>query len=305
MKMDRDNYVALLTDSRPPENKSHKMIHHRSVDFIAQRLWNISQGDKVVYVANVLKFMTDNTKYSTDRPTQFVKYPTETLFEGGGDCEDLVVAAASLIAWADISTGIAYSENHAALAISFDERESQADYPNMKKVAELFEESGSVNATDYFDPNNIHPFSILVIPKGTSYEGAISLYNKRLDRNSYYQEKLDQRILLAETGEELTMVPRRSFLSRQEMRELSVKDGIRLEEERRREDMKKQGLLELGDILQVESGERPVRERSKELKYFYIEATANDQWIMFDRLPITLEFLPAEAGAYRNGELER
>jgi len=60
---------------------------------IASDLWDISEGDKELFVNLVIQFV-HQICYNE---TTYTKYPVETLVEGSGDCDNVAVLAASIL----------------------------------------------------------------------------------------------------------------------------------------------------------------------------------------------------------------
>ena len=115
-------------------------VVQQQISPMAKALWDNSE-DELDYVVNVLEFINDNVEYQpdlyayhapltgwffdwmadgskNDPKADFAKYPFQTLLDGNGDCEDFSVLFSSFMAYAQIQTGIAYSDNHAASAIA-------------------------------------------------------------------------------------------------------------------------------------------------------------------------------------------
>lgn len=83
------NLAAFLTARAP----SREVAAQRILDFMHQKL------------------------YVPDHNGEYVKYPLETLVEGGGDCEDLSILGASLMRASEIDVSLLYFGNHLAIGV--------------------------------------------------------------------------------------------------------------------------------------------------------------------------------------------
>lgn len=83
--------------------------------------WGFSDIDNVF---NVVSFV-QSLQYVTDRATkgadEYVRYPIETLVDGCGDCEDVVILAAALLHEMGYDVLLVLLPNHLALAVQSDE----------------------------------------------------------------------------------------------------------------------------------------------------------------------------------------
>jgi len=301
-EVSKEYYLEVFTEERGMFSQNHPegYIKWSQVDPFAEYLWELSNEDPVEYVANSMDFIALNTEYMKDGKMGFTKYPLETLWDGGGDCEDLSVLAGSMFAWAGVRTGVVVSPKHAAVAISFDEPEESTDYPRMKKAAELFDDAPHIDSINRFDRDNIDPHNIIIIPESMTISGARSRWNQMNAQNrKYYGQRITQHMELEENGAVLTFERGPIYLTREEETTLPIEEALELQKKRKlenpeiaREFYRKHG-ISVGK-----------RERTRGLKYFYLEPTSFDKWLMYDRLPIEMTFFPAPDGKYRKDRSE-
>jgi gas vesicle protein len=85
----------------------------------------------VIAFVQSLPYAADNV--STPR-NDYPKYPIETLFERGGDCEDTSILAAALLDQMgyDVALLILYNANHCAVGIAIDDSGSYYEYEGTK-----------------------------------------------------------------------------------------------------------------------------------------------------------------------------
>ena len=77
-------------------------------------LTQLTEEDKVGLVCSFVQ----NLEYKQDSATlEHPKYPVETLFDGGGDCEDTTILMSHLLREMDVDTALIYMPGHMALAV--------------------------------------------------------------------------------------------------------------------------------------------------------------------------------------------
>ena len=82
--------------------------------------WGLSDLDNVFNVVSFvqsLKYVSDATSRGED---EYVRYPIETLVDGIGDCEDVVILAASILHEMGYSVLLVLLPDHLALAVKYD-----------------------------------------------------------------------------------------------------------------------------------------------------------------------------------------
>ena len=290
----KNDYLRLFDEPRDlfSQNFPQRYAFRQDVQSIADVLWNKSKSDKVVYVQNVMDFISLNFSYEADK-VEFTKYPLETLVEGKGDCEDFAVLAASFFAAHDVINGIALSPHHAAVAISFDEFEEQERYPSIEKASTLFGTSKSID-TSHFDPKTVKPFSYTTIPKNSTYAQAERLWNDRFSRNvNEFGDTANLRLCIEGTNRWYHFFAGENYLTFDEKRILSLEEGIRVNEERRRADLASKGIYE---VTPITNDVRPVSTRPK---YIYLETTSGKRWRLSDGLPSDMTFFPLKPEQYK------
>ncbi len=123
-------------------NKQHSprlnFVRHGQIKPIADKLQEGTQGNQLKYIQRVLRFVDNNVTYAKDtteyyeptlfgkpnpRPTDFTKFPLQTLYDTKGDCDEYAVLVASFLASGGIETGLAYSEKHAATGFAVEDVE--------------------------------------------------------------------------------------------------------------------------------------------------------------------------------------
>ena len=77
-------------------------------------LTQLTVEDKV----GLVRTFVQNMEYEQDTTTlEYPKYPVETLFDGGGDCEDTTILMGHLLREMDVNTALIYMPGHMALAV--------------------------------------------------------------------------------------------------------------------------------------------------------------------------------------------
>jgi hypothetical protein len=77
-------------------------------------LTELTEEDKV----GLVRTFVQNMEYEQDSDTlEYPKFPVETLFDGGGDCEDTTILMGHLLKEMDVGTALIYMPGHMALAI--------------------------------------------------------------------------------------------------------------------------------------------------------------------------------------------
>ena len=77
-------------------------------------LTDLTVDDKV----GLVRSFVQNMEYEQDTTTlEYPKYPVETLYDGGGDCEDTTILMGHLLEAMDIGTALIYMPGHMALAV--------------------------------------------------------------------------------------------------------------------------------------------------------------------------------------------
>ncbi len=298
----KKGYLDIVNTKRGSISQRHpeNYVDWEPIKVIIEKVWKNSNADPVEYIKNTMDFIALNTDYQKDRQkpfsTDFTKHPLETIIDKGGDCEDLAVLAASFFAYAGIRTGIVNSPGHAAVAISLDEVNHKGDYPNIVKIAELFDSSKKIDSEKYFDRDNIQPHSVVMIPEGMTVSEAYRKWEwKKWNNKNLYRTGIDQHFITEDSNTSFIFKSGPNYLTAEERRILSVPEALKLKKKRKKEHSeiaeewhRKQGYQveifrtdEQGNIIQP-----------KGLKYFYLEATADNKWKMYDKLPLEMTFFP-------------
>jgi len=90
--------------------------------------WGYSDLDNVFNVVSFvqsLQYVSDETSKGED---EYVRYPIETLVDGIGDCEDMVILAASILHEMGYSVLLVMLPEHLAMAIKYDKDSSGTYY---------------------------------------------------------------------------------------------------------------------------------------------------------------------------------
>ena len=82
--------------------------------------WGLTDLDNVFNVVSFvqsLQYVSDDSSRGED---EYVRYPIETLVDGNGDCEDVVILAASILHEMGYSVLLVMLPEHLALAVKYD-----------------------------------------------------------------------------------------------------------------------------------------------------------------------------------------
>lgn len=80
-------------------------------------VYSCRDSNNICYAKAFFYFVRDNIQYVSDPEHEYIQSPEETLYSGGGDCEDMTILLAMLMKSVGIDSRIVLTSNHAFLEI--------------------------------------------------------------------------------------------------------------------------------------------------------------------------------------------
>jgi hypothetical protein len=117
----------------------------------SQALYRNSEND-YDFIHEVWHFVAQMTVYSLENK-ETPKYPLETLFSGGGDCEDLAILFASIIKSADLGWKISFI---------YMDRKNPTDPQTVNHLVVLIETGNEKYIIETTNKNNMTPYEEVV-----------------------------------------------------------------------------------------------------------------------------------------------
>lgn len=109
-KLKSINDVKTLEISSTVKNSANKIVTHAC-----------DGNSKVCYAKALFYFVRDNIEYVPDPADEYIQSPEETLYSGGGDCEDMTILLVMLMKSININSRISLTYDHAFMGIYLDE----------------------------------------------------------------------------------------------------------------------------------------------------------------------------------------
>jgi len=275
-------------------SEAEKFVNWKNIDSLADLLWKISNEDKQEYVKNVMDFIALNTEYKLDGSSgflpvgEYVKRPLETLIQGGGDCEDLTVLAASFLSWAPgIHIGLVYSDEHVALGISYE----GGEVSDILDTVDLL--NGKVKFGDGFSKGDINEFNVISVDSDVTYNEAKRIWKQKGEFIQFLNDN-NQEVYLKDrkSGFLYSFNLGDSLLTKIEQESLSLEDASRLSQARIREAAKSSDYISIKIV-----------DDRKSSPYFYLESTAAGGWKFYSDLPEEMSFTPLSKDQYRLNQI--
>ena len=125
--MKRDEYLIFRNEHRDSSSERDLRFYRMQddrLDAIAETVlhaptefFELGQKGAIADYERIFQFIAANTTYQADGVIGYAKYPFETLVDGGGDCEDHAILAATLLRKTGRSVGMITEPGHVTLAI--------------------------------------------------------------------------------------------------------------------------------------------------------------------------------------------